>query len=93
MWYVSYTHPPPPPQSDPVVSTPTNTVQVAMKITTPSTRVSVTPSQQARCDYACYTLRKDGGIRAVMIEANMENSSQEAVAQLMGYVSAFAKKC
>ena len=87
---VSYTHPPP--QSDPVFSTPTKTVQVAMKITTPSTRVSVTPSKQSRCDYACYTLRKDGGILAVIIEAKMENSSQEAVAQLMGYVSAFAKK-
>ena len=84
---------PPPPQSDPVFSTPTKTVQVAMKITTPSTRVSVTPSKQSRCDYACYTLRKDGGILAVIIEAKMENSSQEAVAQLMGYVSAFAKNC
>ena len=64
-----------------------------MTVTTPSTRVSVTPSKQSRCDYACYTLRKGGGILAVLIEANMENSSQEAVAQLMGYVSAFAKKC
>ena len=86
---VSYTHPLPP-QSDPVFSTPTKTVQVAMK-TTPSTMVSVTPSKQSRCDYACYTLRKDGGILAVIIEAKMEESSQEAVAQLMGYVSAFAK--
>ena len=84
---------PPPPKSDPVCSTPTKTVQVAMKITTPSTRVSVTPSKQSRCDYACYTLRKDGGILAVIIEAKMENSSQEAVAQVMGYVSAFAKNC
>ena len=64
-----------------------------MQTTTPSTRVSVTPSKQSRCDYACYTLRKDGGILAVIIEAKMENSSQEAVAQLMGYVSAFAKNC
>ena len=55
--------------------------------------VSVTPLKQSRCDYACYTLRKDGGILAVIIEAKMEESSQEAVAQLMGYVSAFAKNC
>ena len=64
-----------------------------MTVTTPSTKVSVTPSKQSRCDYACYTLRKGGGILAVIIEAKMENSSQEAVAQLMGYVSAFAKNC
>ena len=60
---------------------------------TPSTMVSVTPSKQSQCDYACYTLRKDGSILAVIIEAKMEESSQEAVAQLMGYVSAFAKSC
>ena len=91
---VSYTHPPPPPpQSDPVFSTPTKTVQVAMEKTTPSTMVSVTPSKQSRCDYACYTLRTDGGLLAVIIEAKMEDSSQEAVAQLMGYVSACAKNC
>ena len=82
----------PTPQSDP--STPTKpTNQVAMEKTTPSTMVSVTPSKQSRCDYACYTLRKDGGILAIIIEAKMEESSQEAVAQLMGYVSAFAKDC
>ena len=84
---------PPPPQSAPVCSTPTKTVPVDMTVTTPSTKVSVTPSKQSRCDYACYTLRKGGGVLAVIIEAKMENSSQEAVAQLMGYVSAFAKNC
>ena len=89
---VSYTHPPPP-QSAPVCSTPIKTVPVDMTVTTPSTKVSVTPSKQSRCAYACYTLRKGGGVLAVIIEAKMENSSQEAVAQLMGYVSAFAKNC
>ena len=74
-------------------TTPTMSRSVAKTPSTPSTAVSATTSTQSRCDYSCYTLRKteQGDILAVISAANMEESSQQAVAQLMGYVSAFAK--
>ena len=69
-------------------TTPTMSRSVAKTPSTPSTSVSATTSTQSRCDYSCYTLRKteQGDILAVIIEAKMEESSQQAVAQLMGYV-------
>jgi hypothetical protein len=58
---------------------------------TPSTAVAEATSPGSRADYTCYTIRGAAGVLAVVIETKMEQSSQDALAQVMGYVAAFRK--
>ena len=51
--------------------------------TTPSTYVAEATSAGSRADYTCYTLRDSGDrILAVVIETKMDQSSQDALAQV-----------
>ena len=49
---------------------------------TPSTNVAEATSPGSRADYTCYTIRGAGGVLAVVIETEMEQSSQDALAQV-----------
>ena len=60
---------------------------------TPSTGVSQATSSEPRCDYSCYTLHSidEKKIIAIVIETKTDDNNQDAVAQVMGYVSVFHK--
>ena len=64
-------------------STPPRRTTEPLSPTTPSTQVAKATSAGSRADYTCYMIRDSGDhILAVVIETKMDQSSQDALAQV-----------
>ena len=72
----------PPVKRSRISDTPVSTPVRQTAPLTPSTNVAEATSPGSRADYTCYTIRGTGGVLAVVIETKMEQSSQDALAQV-----------